>query len=166
MKHLISKILKEVEEEKLTSLQENLLGYISTVGILDTIKMVGDINNFNKILPGYFDKNSHKIDLINELVNNIDPYNDIYFNNIIGRDFYLDSDDVYDSGDYDSGDGHTFEEYIISVGDGSVRVNTYEFDEDGNMFDDSAGYYFLPLKKLSDDLLNLVFESLVSYYLL
>ena len=160
MKHLISKILKEVEEEKLTSLQENLLGYISTVGVLDTIKMVGDIDNFNKILPGYFDKNSHKIDLINELVNNIDPYNDIYFNNI-GGDFYLGSDDAYDSGD-----GHTFQEYIISVGDGSVRVNTYEFDEDGNMFDDSAGFYFLPLKKLSDDLLNLVFESLVSYYLL
>lgn len=160
MKHIIKKILKEVEEEKLTSLQENLLGYISTVGILDTIKMVGDIDNFNKILPGYFDKNSHKIDLINELVNNIDPYNDIYFNNI-GGDFYLGSDDAYDSGD-----GHTFQEYIISVGDGSVRVNTYEFDEDGNMFDDSTGFYFLPLKKLSDDLLNLVFESFVSYYLL
>ena len=61
MKQLIRKILKEVEEEKLTSLQKTILDYISTVGILETIKMVGDIENFNEILPNYFSKNSHFI---------------------------------------------------------------------------------------------------------
>jgi hypothetical protein len=33
------------------------------------------------------------------------------------------------------------------------------------MYDDAADDYFLPLKNLSDDLLNLTFESLVDYYL-
>ena len=161
MKQLIRKILNEVEEgKKLTNLKETLLGYISTVGVLETIKMVGDIDIFNEIIPDYFSKNSHKIDLINELVNNNDPDGYIYFYDILGRDVYLGSDDAYDSGD-----GHTFEEYMIGVGDGSVRINVFEFDEDGNMFDDAADDYFLPLKKLSDDLLNLTFESLVDYYL-
>ena len=49
---------------------------------------------------------------------------------------------------------------------GSVIIEAgNEYDEDGNMFDESVDDYFLPLKKLSDDLLNLTFESLVDYYL-
>jgi hypothetical protein len=161
MQRLIRKILNEVEEEKkLTNLKETLMGYISTVGVLETIKMVGDIDIFNEIVPDYFSRNSNKIELINELVNANHPDGYIYFYDILGRDVYLGSDDAYDSGD-----GHTFEEYMISVGDGSVRVSVYEYDEDGNMYDDAADDYFLPLKKLSDDLLNLTFESLVDYYL-
>ncbi len=161
MQRLIRKILNEVEEEKkLTNLKETLLGYISTVGVLETIKMVGDIDIFNEIVPDYFSRNSNKIELINELVNANHPDGYIYFYDILGRDVYLGSDDAYDSGD-----GHTFEEYMIGVGDGSVRVNVFRYDEDGNMFDESVDDYFLPLKKLSDDLLNLTFESLVDYYL-
>ena len=161
MTQLIRRILKEVEEEKkLTNLKETLMGYISTVGVLETIKMVGDIDIFNEIIPDYFSKKSNKIELINELVNANNPNGYIYFYDILGRDVYLGTDDAYDSGD-----GHTFEEYMIGVGDGSVRINVFRYDEDGNMFDESVDNYFLPLKKLSDDLLNLTFESLVDYYL-
>ena len=161
MQRLIRKILKEVEEEKnLSKFQKTILSYISENGILETIKMIGDIASFNEIFPDYFSKSSNKVELINEIVNTNDPDGYIYFYDILGRDIYLGSDDAYDSGD-----GHTFEEYMISVGDGSVRVSVYEYDEDGNMYDDAADDYFLPLKKLSDDLLNLTFESLVDYYL-
>jgi hypothetical protein len=162
MKGIIRKILKEETESKkeLTNLKETLLGYISTVGVLETIKMVGDIDIFNEIIPDYFSRNSNKIELINELVNTNNPDGYIYFYDILGRDVYLGTDDAYDSGD-----GHTFEEYMIGVGDGSVRISVFRYDEDGNMFDESVDDYFLPLKNLSDDLLNLTFESLVDYYL-
>jgi len=161
MERLIRKILKEVEEEKeLSKFQKTILGYISENGILETIKMIGDITSFNEIFPDYFSKSSNKIELINEIVNANDPDGYIYFYDILGRDVYLGSDDAYDSGD-----GHTFEEYIIGVGNGSVRINVFEFDEDGDMFDQYVDDYFLPLKNLSDDLLNLTFESLVDYYL-
>jgi hypothetical protein len=160
MQRLIRKILKEVEEEKkLTNLKETLLGYVSTVGILETIKMVGDIDIFNEIIPDYFSKNSHKIDLINELVNDNDPDGYIYFYDILGRDIYLGSSDSYGSDDE-----HTFEEYILSVGDGSVLISIYEYDEDGNMFDESENDY-VSLKKLPNNELNKVFEVLVDYYL-
>jgi len=162
MERLIRKILNEVEEEKeLSKFQKTILGYISENGILETIKMIGDFESFNEIFPDYFSKSSNKVELINEIVNTNDPDGYIYFYDILGRDIYLGS-----SGSYISDDGHTFEDYIILVGDGSVRVNVYEFDEDGDMFDDAADDYYIPLKKLSDDLLNLIFESLVSYYLL
>jgi len=161
MEKLIRKILKEVEEEKeLSKFQKTILGYISENGILESIKMIGDIASFNEIFPDYFSKSSNKIELINEIVNANDPDGYIYFYDILGRDIYLGVDDYYDNDE-----GHTLEEYIISVGDGSVQVDVYEYDEDGNMFDESAGQYSIPLKNLSDDLLNLTFESLVDYYL-
>jgi hypothetical protein len=161
MKDIIRKILKEVEEEKeLTNLKETLMGYISTVGVLETIKMVGDIDIFNEIVPDYFSKKSHKIDLINELVNANDPDGYIYFYELINSDISLGQVDSYENGD-----GHTFEQYILSVGDGSVLISVYEYDEDGIMYDDSVDNYRVSLKKLPNNELNKVFEVLVDYYL-
>ena len=161
MKQLIRKILKEVEEEKkLTNLKETLMGYISTVGVLETIKMVGDIDIFNELVPDYFSKKSHKIDLINELVNANDPDGYIYFYELINTDISLGQVDSYENGD-----GHTFEQYILSVGDGSVLISIYEYDEDGIMYDDSVDNYRVSLKKLPNNELNKVFKVLVDYYL-
>jgi len=161
MKSIIRKILKEVEEEKkLTNLKETLMGYISTFGVLNTIKMVGDIDNFNIILPGYFDKNSHKIDLINQIVQDNEPDGYIYFYELINSDISLGQVDSYENGD-----GHTFEQYILSVGDGSVLISVYEYDEYDNMYDDSVDNYRVSLKKLPNNELNKVFEVLVDYYL-
>ena len=160
MQRLIRKILKDVEEEKLTSLQKTILGYISTAGILETIKMVGDIENFNEILPNYFSKNSHKIDLINQLVSDNNPDGVIHFYELINSDILLGQVDSYDNGD-----GHTFEEYMLSVGDGSVQISVYEYDEDGHMYDEYVDNYYVSLGKLPDNELNKVFEILVDYYL-
>ena len=160
MKQLIRKILKEVEEEKLTSLQKTILDYISTVGILETIKMVGDIENFNEILPNYFSKNSHKIDLINQLVSDNNPDGVIHFYELINSDILLGQVDSYDNGD-----GHTFEEYMLSVGDGSVQISVYEYDEDGHMYDEYVDNYYVSLGKLPDNELNKVFKVLVGHYL-
>jgi hypothetical protein len=161
MKNLIRKILKEVEEEKkLTNLKETLMGYISTVGVLETIKMVGDIDIFNEIVPDYFSKKSHKIDLINELVNANDPDGYIYFYELINTDISLGQVDSYENGD-----GHTFEQYILSVGDGSVLISVYEYDEEGDMYDESVDSYRVSLKKLPNNELNKVFKVLVDYYL-
>ena len=162
MKQLIRKILKEVEEEKLTSLQKTILDHISTFGIMDTIKMVGGFGSFDEILPDYFSKNSHKIDLINQIVSDNDPNTDgnIYFYELINTDISLGEVDSYDNGD-----GHTFEEYMISVGEGSVQISVYEYDEDGHMYDESVDSYYVSLGKLPDNELNKVFEVLVDYYL-
>jgi hypothetical protein len=161
MKGIIRKILKEVEEEKkLSKFQKTILSYISENGILEAIKMIGDIESFNEIFPDYFNRSSNKVELINELVNAIDPDGYIYFYELINSDISLGQVDAYDNGD-----GHTFEEYILSVGDGSVQISIYEYDEDGIMYDESVDSYHVSLKKLPDNELNKVFEVLVDYYL-
>ena len=161
MERLIRKILKEVEEEKeLSKFQKTILGYISENGILETIKMIGDITSFNEIFPDYFNRSSNKVELINELVNANDPDGYIYFYELINSDISLGQVDSYDNGD-----GHTFEEYILSVGDGSVQIGVYEYDEDGDMYDESVDNYYVSLKKLPDNELNKVFKVLVDYYL-
>lgn len=159
MKQLIRKILKE-ETLKQENLKQTLKRAVKEFGILETIKMVGDFNFFNEKLPNYFSKNSHKIDLINQLVNDIDPDGYIYFYELINSDISLGQVDSYDNGE-----GHDFEEYMLSVGDGSVQISVYEYDEDGDMYDESVDNYRVSLGKLPDNILNKVFEVLVGYYL-
>jgi hypothetical protein len=122
--------------------------------------MIGGFDIFNEIIPDYFSKKSHKIDLINELVNANDPDGYIYFYELINTDISLGQVDSYENGD-----GHTFEQYILSVGDGSVLISIYEYDEDGIMYDDSVDNYRVSLKKLPNNELNKVFKVLVDYYL-
>ena len=162
MKGLIRKILKEIEEEKeLSKFQKKILHYISENGILETIKMVGDYENFIRVLPDYFNKNSHKVDLINQIVQDKEPDGLIVFYEEIGRDISLGEVEWYGNDD-----GHTFEEYIVSVGDGAVQIFVYEYDDEGFMYDEYADRYDVSLGKLPDIELNQVFEVLVNNYLL
>ena len=159
MKQLIRKILKE-ESLKQENLKQTLKQSVKEFGILETIKMFGDFDFFNEKLPNYFDSNNNKIDLINQLVNDNDPDGYIYFYELINSDISLGQVDSYDNGD-----GHTFEEYMLSVGDGSVQISVYEYDEDGDMYDESVDSYRVSLGKLPDNELNKVFKVLVGHYL-
>ena len=154
MKELIRKILKE------ESLKQTIMGYIPELGVLETIKMIGGFDIFNEILPNYFDSNEHKIDLINQLVNDNDSDGYIYFYEILGDDISLGPVDSYNS-DND----YTYEEFITAVTDGSVKVMVCEFDEDGNMIDDVFDDYLAPLRGLPDHILDKVFEPLVTAFL-
>jgi len=158
MKGIIRKILKEMKEEKeLSKFQKTILEYISTVGILESIKMVGDFENFNKILPDYFDRNSHKIDLINQIVQDNEPDGYIYFYELTGMDIKIWEEEIED--------GHTQEDYITRVGDGTVGVSVWEYDENGEMYDEEAGGYYIKLTRLDEKWLNKIFEILVYYFL-
>ena len=159
MKRLIRKILKE-ESLKQENLKQTLKQAVKEFGILETKKMFGDFNFFNAKLPNYFDSNNNKIDLINQLVNDNDPDGYIYFYELINSDISLGQVDSYDNGD-----GHTFEEYMLSVGDGSVQISVYEYDEDGHMYDEYVDNYYVSLGKLPDNELNKVFKVLVGHYL-
>jgi len=154
MKSIIRKILKE------ESLKQTIMDYIPELGVLETIKMIGGFDIFNEILPNYFDSNEHKIDLINELVIDNDPDGHIHFYELMNLEISLGQVDSYENGD-----GHTFEQYILSVGDGSVLISVYEYDEYDNMYDDSVDNYRVSLKKLPNNELNKVFKVLVDYYL-
>ena len=159
MKDIIRKILKE-ESLKQENLKRTLKQAVEEFGILETIKMVGDFDIFNEILPNYFDSNEHKIDLINELVIDNDPDGHIHFYEILGDDISLGPVDSYNTDD-----NYTYEEFITSVSEGFVKVRVFEFDEGGNMLDDMYDDYLAPLRRLPDYILDKVFEPLVKAFL-
>ena len=156
----IRKVLKE--ETRLTSVQEKIIGLISNSGIYNAIKMIGGYDNFNTLFPNYFNDREHKIDLINGTVQNVEPDGFIYFYDITlggGDLFYYEEKPTWLE------NNHTYEHYFVRVGDEVVAVKVWEYDEDGEMFDEEYDSYNIKLNKLRDKHLNQIFDILVDNYL-
>ena len=147
-----SNLLKE-ENGKL----DKINSLIDKVGIYQAIKFVGGYDKFERLLPDYFSDREHKIDLINSIVDNNEPDGYIYMYDINGMDIKI----WEEAGE----NGHTLEDYMTHVGDGTVGVSVYEYDEEGEMYDEQVDGYYIKLGKLQDKWLNKVFELLVSYYM-
>jgi hypothetical protein len=139
-------------------MKEKVLFYIKAKGLLHTIKDIGGYENFNTILPDYFTNRENKIQLINEIVSEDEGDGHIFLYEINADDIHIHTEAV--------DDGHTHEEFITMVGDGSVGVSVYEFDDEGHIYDDQSDNYIIRLGKLQDKFLNKIFELLVDKYLL
>jgi hypothetical protein len=138
-------------------MNEKVTQLIDKVGIFKTIKLMGGYDNFNKLFPDYFSDKEHKALLISGIVNHFEPDGFIYFYELNVDEIKIWEEEIED--------GHTIEEYIDSVGDESVGVKVWQFDEEGEMYDEERDSYYIKLTRLKDVWLNKVFELLVSYYL-
>jgi|688.fasta_scaffold1055256_1 hypothetical protein len=152
MKKLIRKILKEE-----SSMESKVNSVIEKNGIFTTIKMFGGYERFQKLLPDYFSNRDHKVDLINGIVDNDKDEGYIYMYEINGADIKIWEEEIED--------GHTQEDYITFVGDETVGVSVYEYDEEGEMYDEEVDGYHIKLTQLKEVWLNKIFEILVDYYL-
>lgn len=139
-------------------MKEKVLFYIKAKGLLHTIKDIGGYENFDTILPDFFTNRENKIQLINEIVSEDEGDGYIFLYDINADDIHIHTEAV--------DDGHTHEDFITMVGDGSVGVSVYEFDDEGHMYDDQVDSYTIRLGKLQDKFLNKIFELLVDKYLL
>ena len=138
-------------------MNEKVTQLIDKVGIFKTIKLMGGYNNFDNLFPDYFSDKEHKGLLISGIVNHFEPDGFIYFYELQVDDIKIWEEEIED--------GHTIEEYINSVGDESVGVTVWEYDEDGEMYDEERDAYHIKLTQLKEVWLNKVFELLVSYYM-
>ena len=151
----LTKIVKRVINENMTP-QEKILKKIDSVGLVETIKLIG-YNTFDKILPDYFSDKENKIKLINEICE-IEG-GTIYLYDIIGRDIEIDRRQV----EHDSGNEMVEIDSIFSIENGFANIHTFLY-EDGDITDEPVDEYFINLKNLYDNLLNDLFESLVYNY--
>jgi hypothetical protein len=119
--------------------------------------MFGGYERFQKLLPDYFSNRDHKVDLINGIVDNDKDEGYIYMYEINGADIKIWEEEIED--------GHTQEDYITFVGDETVGVSVYEYDEEGEMYDEEVDGYHIKLTQLKEVWLNKIFEILVDYYL-
>lgn len=157
-----------IKEEQKKGLVQTLINFLDKHGVLNTINFIGGYDNFINILPDYFDSTANKIKLITDLVNN-DEYERIYLHE-------LGSSVKYDNGGDDlyvvlgDKEGHTFESYMESVGKYMndnriwVTVKVWEYDEDGNMFDEYSNEFDILLVKMDTKNLNKLFDVLVDYF--
>lgn len=138
-------------------MKEKLLQFIKKHGLLNTITHTGGYGNFVDIFPDFFTDKNQKINLIVDIVNQYEPDGYIYLYEIYGMDIKIWEEEVED--------GHTHEDYIINLNNEVVGVSVYEYDEEGEMYDDEIDKYYIKFGKLDDKLLNKIFEILVGYYL-
>ena len=155
-----------VTEEQKKGISHKLMGMIDNNGLLNTIKFMGGYDNFITLLPDYFDSRESKIDLIKEIIG-LDEQHPVYGG---GGRIYLsevDSDILYD--EFDGDDGHTFESYIDFIENYNdnlfAHVTVWEFDEDGQMYDEYSDDYDVRVNRLETKYLNKLFDLLVKYYL-
>jgi hypothetical protein len=155
-----------VTEEQKKGISHKLMGMIDNNGLLNTIKFMGGYDNFITLLPDYFDSRESKIELIIEIIG-LDEQHPVYGGG--GRIYLheLGSDILYDQ--FDGDDGHTFESYIDYIENYNdnllAHVTVWEFDEDGQMYDEYYDDYDVRVNKLETKYLNKLFEMLVNNYL-
>lgn len=155
-----------VTEEQKKGISHKLMGMIDNTGLLNTIKFMGGYDNFITLLPDYFDSRQSKIELIIEIIG-LDEQHPVYGGG--GRIYLheLGSDILYDQ--FDGDDGHTFESYIDYIENYNdnllAHVTVWEFDEDGQMYDEYYDDYDVRVNKLETKYLNKLFEMLVNNYL-
>lgn len=157
-----------VTEEQKKNVVHKLMDVIETRGLFDTIKLIGGYKTFIGVLPDYFDSRQNKIELIREIIK-VDEEHPVYGGG--GRLYLheLDSDILYDQFYGDDGDGHSFESYIDFIenynGNLLVHVTVWEFDENGQMYDEYYDDYDVSIGKLETKYLNKLFDILVNFYL-
>lgn len=154
MRDLIKQIIKEE-----SSSQNRLLLTIQTLGILKTIKMVGGLDTFDKVLPDYFITKERKIKLINELVEKYKEENGelIWFRDIGGDEInYSESEDD---------EGNSIVTFLVSVDTDGVGYRAYKYDSDDELIFDEEEEGYLKMKYLEDDIINQIFKILVNYFL-
>ena len=156
-----------IKENEKPQSNQGILLMIQSLGILGTIKMVGGYDNFNKAMPDYFyprdesgtlrmDRN-HIIEFLNECVEANQRIEDESY-------IYLDGDILYREWDGEGDDDseyYTYESRIMSIGTDVANIEIWQYDDEGNMFDDAYDYSERPLNRLGDKFLNKIFEQVL-----
>jgi len=151
---------------KLLISENKIQSVIDRLGILKTIKTVGGYKNFDKISPDYFyDSDTSQlnrervIDFLNECVEvNYRKENET---SIYLHDYW--EDILYQTwNDYNEEYGRDFqyESRIMSISTDVAHIEVWEYDKEGEMFDEAYDYDDIPLNRLESRFLSKIFGQL------
>ena len=142
----LTNIVKRVINENISP-QEKLLKKINSIGLVETIKLIG-YDGFDKILPDYFQDRDNKIKFISEV-----SEDGVALYEILDGDFEIDVRDEWDGKEAD---------FITYINGEYVTIATYRFDEDGDMFDEPIDDWTTNLNDLRYEMIDLLFEKMVT----
>ena len=150
----ITKIVKRVilEGVEENHFEKKMMEFISNNGILYVIDFLGGMNNFTKKLPEYFTSVENKLKLIKEIVKEgieKEEWGDyILYNEIIIKEEL---------------DPETNNEFITSISSmdlNEVKIDVYEYDEEGFMYDEPVDSYYETYEELGEITIIKIFEEL------
>jgi hypothetical protein len=145
------------EDGQKKTLQDKLNNSIDRLGLLSTIKMMGGYSTFVKLFPEFFKKRLNKIDLIRDLIAyDVEAEGRIYLGEI-GNDILINR--------IGSENGGTLEDFADYVQRDCVGVTVWEFDDEGQMYDEYYDIYEIPFEDVTVSLLNDIFDVMVKFYL-
>lgn len=137
-------------------------------GIIRTIKVLGGYKNFDKIYPDYFYSEGslnreRVIDFLNECVEvneKIENETNIYLYD------YWDSILFQTWSDYneDADREFQYESRISSFTTDLAHYEVWEYDEEGEMFDEAYDYGNIPLNRLENKFLSNIFNQLWGHF--
>jgi len=136
---------------------------IQKYGIVNTIKVLGGYKNFDKLYPDYFYSDGvnrdNVIDYINECVelnyrregeSTIYLYD--YFSDILYQEWGGEGDE--------NNEFYSFESRLNGVSTDMVHGEVWQYDDEGNMFDDAYDSFDIPLNRLDSKFLFKIFHML------
>lgn len=130
--------------------QDKILKTINRIGLLKTIETIG-YDTFKKMIPVDIIDRDKKIELINYICNYEDDI--IYFDDIMYHEIVISEESVEDGISIES---------IYSIENNYVNAKTTTYNEDGEIVSESV--YLIPTNKLENNIIDIIFESLVKYY--
>lgn len=146
-----------ITEEQNDKLKNKINTSIDRLGLLTTIKMFGGISKFMSIIPDYFKSRQHKIDLIKDLiVYDVEAEGRLYLGEI-GNDIMINRQV--------SENGGTLEDYVDYVQSDCVGVTVWEFDDEGQMYDEYYDLYEVDYEEVNNTILNEIFDIVAKFYL-
>jgi hypothetical protein len=142
-----------MDDKKIQYLENN----ISKKGLFRTIEFMGGFNAFDKHYPNYFDNKEKKIELINDICKNEDGER-IHLYEINYEEIKIDER-------FDEDSQHSFDSYVTIIEPNYAYIEEWEYDDEGDMFDEYYDRYTIPTSKLPKSVINYIFELLADYYL-
>lgn len=148
-------------------LTENKLdSLIEKYGVFKTIRNIGGYKNFDKIYPDYFYSsdtsqwNSERvINFLNECVevnNKREDETNIYLHDYWEDILYQSWSNYNEEAERE----YQYESRIMSISTDVANFEVWEFDEEGEMFDESYDYGEIPLNRLETRFLSKIFGQL------
>lgn len=146
-----------ITENQKKTLQDKVNDSIDRLGLLSTVKMMGGYSSFVKLFPEFFKKRLNKIELIRDLIAyDVEAEGRLYLGEI-GNDIMINRQV--------SENGGTLEDYVDYVQRDCVGVTVWEFDDEGQMYDEFYDIYEVDYERINNTILNQIFDVMVKFYL-
>ena len=141
------------EDGQKKGIKDKLLKLIDKFGLVSSIKMIGGYYTFKGIYPEYFKNKWDKIELINEVISSDDEASGRIYLHEIGEDMPIWKENL--------DEGHTLEHHIDFIEKDKCGVTIWEYDEEGEMYDEEYDVYDVWLEDLKTPIFDKLFDMVV-----